>query len=124
MEVTSKSVRDRKSIHFNQDDSLPGMASERWPGHSRKNAPANICLLTPPSISNRFIVKNALCDTQFMCIYTGPKYEFPIISHECLTVSGWLCSIRRVFDSPVVQSVERWTVNPYVAGSSPAGGAK
>ena len=26
--------------------------------------------------------------------------------------------------SPVVQSVERRTVNPYVAGSSPAGGAK
>ena len=26
--------------------------------------------------------------------------------------------------SSLVQSVERWTVNPYVAGSSPAGGAK
>ena len=25
--------------------------------------------------------------------------------------------------SPVVQLVERWTVNPYVAGSSPARGA-
>ncbi len=25
--------------------------------------------------------------------------------------------------SPIVQSVERWTVNPYVAGSSPARGA-
>ena len=25
--------------------------------------------------------------------------------------------------SSLVQSVERWTVNPYVAGSSPAGGA-
>jgi hypothetical protein len=25
--------------------------------------------------------------------------------------------------SPLVQLVERWTVNPYVAGSSPAGGA-
>ncbi len=27
------------------------------------------------------------------------------------------------FYSSLVQSVERWTVNPYVAGSSPAGGA-
>ena len=26
-------------------------------------------------------------------------------------------------NSSLVQSVERWTVNPYVAGSSPAGGA-
>ena len=28
-----------------------------------------------------------------------------------------------LFCSSLVQSVERWTVNPYVAGSSPAGGA-
>ncbi len=29
----------------------------------------------------------------------------------------------RSLNSPIVQLVERWTVNPYVAGSSPARGA-
>ena len=32
--------------------------------------------------------------------------------------------LRTARSSPVVQTVERWTVNPYVAGSIPAGGAK
>ena len=32
-------------------------------------------------------------------------------------------SFFRSYASPIVQPVERWTVNPYVAGSNPARGA-
>ncbi len=32
-------------------------------------------------------------------------------------------TVRAILYSPIVQLVERWTVNPYVAGSSPARGA-
>ena len=40
-----------------------------------------------------------------------------------LTEDSWVRTVRRL-NSPIVQLVERWTVNPYVAGSSPARGAR
>ena len=41
---------------------------------------------------------------------------------DILTWVGLLRTVRRAY-SLIVQLVERWTVNPYVAGSSPAQGA-
>lgn len=41
-----------------------------------------------------------------------------------LTEKGGISTILAANHSPLVQLVERRTVNPYVAGSSPAGGAK
>ena len=56
--------------------------------------------------------------------YQQTRQNHRIICGLMLTVRNPVDTIRRVFrDSPLVQSVERRTVNPYVAGSSPAGGA-
>ena len=57
---------------------------------------------------------------------TVDNYRIAIYHSRPITA---LCFLNHILQllisvySSLVQSVERWTVNPYVAGSSPAGGA-
>ncbi len=72
--------------------------------------------------ANRLLFKN----NTVMLEFCANETESREIRGSRLTASGAISNMRGVLKrhcSLVVQSVERRTVNPYVAGSSPAGGA-
>ena len=62
--------------------------------------------------------------TGFVDSKNGKFFSFWVLTSDRSLIKMRAYSLWYQIYSSLVQSVERWTVNPYVAGSSPAGGAK